>query len=118
MFHGRCTTFEEMAALKEHFDFEKIPGYRSSSKKRFNQAGDDLATTFYPFISEATAHVPLWKSFSRRSQSLSIQSLLYHILNLHLRRFQLVEGFGLKQCFSVKFDGLCRPSYEQLCQSL
>ncbi|GKA20636.1 hypothetical protein Tco_0700625, partial [Tanacetum coccineum] len=63
-----CTTFEEVAALKEPFDLEKIPGYRSSFKKRFNQVGDDLATTFYPFIAEATARVPLWKSCSRRSQ--------------------------------------------------
>ncbi|GKA79608.1 retrovirus-related pol polyprotein from transposon TNT 1-94 [Tanacetum coccineum] len=79
-----CTTFEEVAALKEPFDLENMPSYRSSSKKRFNQAGDDLATTFYPFIAEATTHVPLWKSCSRRSQSLSVQSLLHHILNLHL----------------------------------
>nr|GEW75848.1 hypothetical protein [Tanacetum cinerariifolium] len=34
---------------------EKMPGYRSSLKKEFDQAGDDLATASYPFIAEATA---------------------------------------------------------------
>ncbi|GJS19241.1 hypothetical protein Tco_0447873 [Tanacetum coccineum] len=53
MFHSRCTTFEEVAALKEPFDLEKMPGYRPFSKKEFDQAGDDLATTSYPFIAEA-----------------------------------------------------------------
>ncbi|GJY12018.1 hypothetical protein Tco_0381327 [Tanacetum coccineum] len=32
-----------------------IHGYRSSSKKEFDQASDDLTTTSYPFIAEATA---------------------------------------------------------------
>ncbi|GJR37252.1 hypothetical protein Tco_1212936 [Tanacetum coccineum] len=36
MFRGRCTTFEEVAALKEPFDLEMIPGYRSSSKKELD----------------------------------------------------------------------------------
>ncbi|GKC08029.1 hypothetical protein Tco_0999639 [Tanacetum coccineum] len=34
--------------------WEKMHGYHPSSKKAFDQAGDDLATTSYPFISEAT----------------------------------------------------------------
>ncbi|GKC57043.1 hypothetical protein Tco_1084641, partial [Tanacetum coccineum] len=55
MFRGRCTAFEEVAALKEPFDLEMIHGYRSSSKKEFDQASDDLTTTSYPFIAEATA---------------------------------------------------------------
>ncbi|GJY53437.1 hypothetical protein Tco_0445101 [Tanacetum coccineum] len=33
MFHGRCTTFEEVADLKEPFDLEKMPGYHHSFKK-------------------------------------------------------------------------------------
>nr|GFC57121.1 hypothetical protein [Tanacetum cinerariifolium] len=36
MFHRRCTTFDEVAALKEPFDLEKMHSYRSSSKKEFN----------------------------------------------------------------------------------
>ncbi|GKE22509.1 hypothetical protein Tco_1434021 [Tanacetum coccineum] len=55
MFQGRCTTFEEVAALKEPFDLEKMPGYHHSFKKDFDQAGDDLVTASYPFIAEATA---------------------------------------------------------------
>nr|GEY31573.1 hypothetical protein [Tanacetum cinerariifolium] len=39
MLCGRCTTFEEVAALKEPFDLEKMSGYRSSSKKEFDQRG-------------------------------------------------------------------------------
>ncbi|GJZ07513.1 hypothetical protein Tco_0541306 [Tanacetum coccineum] len=56
IFHGRCTTFKEVAALKEPFTLEKMPGYRSSFEKEFNQAGDELATASYPFISEASAN--------------------------------------------------------------
>ncbi|GKC66430.1 hypothetical protein Tco_1099028, partial [Tanacetum coccineum] len=54
MFHDRCIAFEEVAALKEPFDLEKMSGYRSSSKQEFDQAGDDLSTASYPFIVEAT----------------------------------------------------------------
>ncbi|GKF56455.1 hypothetical protein Tco_0166795 [Tanacetum coccineum] len=55
MFHGRCIAFEEVAALKEPFDLEKMTSYYSSSKKEFDQVGDDLAISSYPFIAEATA---------------------------------------------------------------
>ncbi|GJV24047.1 hypothetical protein Tco_1376742 [Tanacetum coccineum] len=55
IFRGRCTTFEEVATLKEPFTLEKMLGYRSSYEKEFNQAGDELATASYPFISEAPA---------------------------------------------------------------
>ncbi|GJU86557.1 reverse transcriptase domain-containing protein [Tanacetum coccineum] len=55
IFHGRYTAFKEVATLKEPFTLEKMPGYRSSFEKEFNQAGDDLATASYPFISEASA---------------------------------------------------------------
>nr|GEV32512.1 hypothetical protein [Tanacetum cinerariifolium] len=33
LFHGRCTTLEEVAALKEPFKLEKMPCYRPLSKK-------------------------------------------------------------------------------------
>ncbi|GKD39423.1 hypothetical protein Tco_1259630 [Tanacetum coccineum] len=55
IFRGRCTTFEEVAILKEPFTLEKMLGYLSSYVKEFNQAGDELATASYPFISEAPA---------------------------------------------------------------
>ncbi|GKC36614.1 hypothetical protein Tco_1048998, partial [Tanacetum coccineum] len=54
MFRGWCTAFEEVADLKEPFILEKMPGYRPSFGKEFNQAGDDLAIASYPFIAEAT----------------------------------------------------------------
>ncbi|GJZ81387.1 hypothetical protein Tco_0646381 [Tanacetum coccineum] len=68
----RCITFKEVAALKEPFDLEKIPGYRPSSKKEFNQVGDDLATASYPFISEAIVdpYASLEELLSKKPKSL------------------------------------------------
>ncbi|GJX78878.1 hypothetical protein Tco_0327027 [Tanacetum coccineum] len=43
-----------VATLKEPFDLEKMSGYRPSSKKEFDQAGDDLATASYPFLAKPT----------------------------------------------------------------
>ncbi|GJV50751.1 hypothetical protein Tco_1446492 [Tanacetum coccineum] len=56
MFHGRCTTYEEVGNLKEPFILKKMPGYRTSSRKEFDQAGDYLATASHPFITKATAN--------------------------------------------------------------
>ncbi|GJZ97773.1 hypothetical protein Tco_0670226 [Tanacetum coccineum] len=53
MFRGRCLNFKEVAALNEPFILEKMPCYHSSAKKGFDQAGDDLATASYPFVTEA-----------------------------------------------------------------
>ncbi|GKD24476.1 hypothetical protein Tco_1230690 [Tanacetum coccineum] len=36
LFHGKSTTLEEVAALKEPFKLEKMPGYRPISKKEFD----------------------------------------------------------------------------------
>ncbi|GJV66365.1 hypothetical protein Tco_1477193 [Tanacetum coccineum] len=60
MFRGRCATFKEVASLKGLFILEKMPGYRSSSKKEFDRAGDGLANASYPFLAEITAdpHAP------------------------------------------------------------
>ncbi|GJX73664.1 hypothetical protein Tco_0312259 [Tanacetum coccineum] len=44
MFYGRCTSFEEVAVLKKPFDLEKMYGYRSSSKKEFDQAISEVRT--------------------------------------------------------------------------
>nr|GEV23393.1 hypothetical protein [Tanacetum cinerariifolium] len=41
MFHGRCSTFEEVDNLKEYFVLEKMPGYRPSSKEEFDRASAD-----------------------------------------------------------------------------
>ncbi|GJS94660.1 hypothetical protein Tco_0801628 [Tanacetum coccineum] len=64
--------------------------------------------------------MPLWKSCSRRSQSLSIRSLLHHILNLRLRRIQLVEGRPIMfsrsnmqklMCGLIMFTKVCKQSF-------
>ncbi|GJY07533.1 hypothetical protein Tco_0374587 [Tanacetum coccineum] len=66
------TAFEEVVDLKEPFVMEKMPGYRPSSRKEFDQAGDDLATASYPFITEATAdpHATIEQLLSKKSRSL------------------------------------------------
>ncbi|GKB70098.1 hypothetical protein Tco_0931510 [Tanacetum coccineum] len=70
--HGRCTTFEEVADLKEPFELEKMHGYRHLSKKEFDQASDNLATASYSFLAEATAdpYAPLDTLLSKRPKSL------------------------------------------------
>ncbi|GKF41812.1 hypothetical protein Tco_0125154 [Tanacetum coccineum] len=72
MFHGRCTAFEEAANLKEPFVLEKMPGYRPSSGKEFDQTGDDLATASYSFITEATAdpYATMEQPLSKKPRSL------------------------------------------------
>ncbi|GJZ04098.1 hypothetical protein Tco_0537373 [Tanacetum coccineum] len=52
--HGRCTTFEEVAKLKEPFVLEKMPDYRTSSKDEYDRAGEDMANASYPFLSKFT----------------------------------------------------------------
>ncbi|GJV82878.1 hypothetical protein Tco_1522776 [Tanacetum coccineum] len=49
--HGRCTTFKEVAKLKEPFVLEKMPDYRTSSKDEYDRAGEDMANASYPFLS-------------------------------------------------------------------
>nr|GEX53694.1 hypothetical protein [Tanacetum cinerariifolium] len=53
LIHGRCSTFEEVASLKEPFELEKMSDHRPLLKREFNQAGDNLATASYPFLEEA-----------------------------------------------------------------
>ncbi|GJV48335.1 hypothetical protein Tco_1438547 [Tanacetum coccineum] len=53
--HGRCTTFEEVVALKEPFELENMHGYFPFPKNEFDQAGDNATTASYPFLVEAIA---------------------------------------------------------------
>ncbi|GJZ37572.1 hypothetical protein Tco_0583763, partial [Tanacetum coccineum] len=55
--HGRCSAFEEAASLKEPFKLEKMPGYRLFSKIEFDQAGDNVVTASYPFLTKATTNL-------------------------------------------------------------
>nr|GEU91845.1 hypothetical protein [Tanacetum cinerariifolium] len=74
----RCTNLEDVTALKEPFDLEKMHGYRSSSKKEFDQAGDDLATASFRFIAEAIAdpYASLEKFLLKKPKSLRTKPAL------------------------------------------
>nr|GEW80724.1 hypothetical protein [Tanacetum cinerariifolium] len=70
--YGRCTALEEVAALKEPFELEKMPGYCPLSKKEFDRAGYDLANASYPFLAEVTTnpYAPLEVLLSKKPKSL------------------------------------------------
>ncbi|GJU54010.1 hypothetical protein Tco_1227724 [Tanacetum coccineum] len=55
IFYGRCKAFEQVAGMKEPFDLSKVKGYRPSYKKEHNQAGNDLDTATFPWLSEFVA---------------------------------------------------------------
>ncbi|GJY86352.1 hypothetical protein Tco_0500378 [Tanacetum coccineum] len=65
-------SFQRGSFFKKSLDLEKMSGYRSSSIKEFDQADDDLATTSYPSIAEATAnpYTSLDKLLSKKPKSL------------------------------------------------
>ncbi|GJU03107.1 hypothetical protein Tco_1113445 [Tanacetum coccineum] len=80
MFRGRCMTFEEVAALNKPFVLEKMPCYRSSSKKGFDQAGDDLAIASYPFVTKAVAdpYATVEQLILKKPKSLCTKPALSH----------------------------------------
>ncbi|GJW32382.1 hypothetical protein Tco_0052414 [Tanacetum coccineum] len=71
IFRGRCIAFKEVAILKDPFTLEKMPSFRSSFEKEFNQADDELATASYPFISEdfADLYASLEELLSKKPRS-------------------------------------------------
>nr|GEV77019.1 hypothetical protein [Tanacetum cinerariifolium] len=72
MLRGRCAAFEEVASLKEPFILENLSGYRYSSKKEFDHAGDGLANASYPYLNEVTnnTYAIIEKLLSKKPQSL------------------------------------------------
>ncbi|GKA67594.1 hypothetical protein Tco_0767511 [Tanacetum coccineum] len=50
--YRRCATFEQVSDMKEPFNFSKVKGYRPSYKKEHSQAGNDLATATFPWLSK------------------------------------------------------------------
>ncbi|GKA30916.1 hypothetical protein Tco_0717221 [Tanacetum coccineum] len=56
IFYGRCAAFEEVTNMKEPFDLAKVKGYRISYKKEHTKAGNDLATTTFPFLLKIIAN--------------------------------------------------------------
>ncbi|GJY81432.1 retrovirus-related pol polyprotein from transposon TNT 1-94 [Tanacetum coccineum] len=55
IFYGRCKAFEQVARMKEPFILLKVKGYRPLYKKEDNQAGNDLTTATFPWLSEFVA---------------------------------------------------------------
>nr|GEU55797.1 hypothetical protein [Tanacetum cinerariifolium] len=93
--YGRCSIFEEVAELKKPFVLEEMPGYRPSSKKEYDQAGNDLADASYPFLAELTADPyasiePYCKGFGAFACPIPI---LITISKTVLRHSKLFEGF-------------------------
>nr|GEU34304.1 hypothetical protein [Tanacetum cinerariifolium] len=70
--YGRCATFEEIAELKRPFVLEEKPGYRPSSNKEYDRAGNDLADASYPFLAELTVdpYASVEQLLSKKPQSL------------------------------------------------
>jgi hypothetical protein len=54
IYHGKCTTLEEVAATGKHVDLSKVPYYSSTHEAEYDQASNILATAEYPFLVEAT----------------------------------------------------------------
>ncbi|GJS16161.1 hypothetical protein Tco_0410633 [Tanacetum coccineum] len=65
-------SFEEVATLNDPFELEKMPSYRPLSKKEFDQAGDNIATASYPFLTGAIddPYAPLEVLLSKKPNSL------------------------------------------------
>ncbi|GJS51893.1 hypothetical protein Tco_0625255 [Tanacetum coccineum] len=72
IFYWRCKAFEQVAAMKEPFDLSKVKGYHPSYKKEHDQAGNDLAITTFPWLSEFIADplAPVKVLLSKKPSSL------------------------------------------------
>nr|GEY55320.1 sulfotransferase 16 [Tanacetum cinerariifolium] len=53
--YRRCDAFEQVADMKEPFDLLKVKGYHPSYKKEYTQAGNELATASFSWLSEFVA---------------------------------------------------------------
>lgn len=54
IYHGKCTTLEEIAATGKPVDFSKVPYYSSTHEAEYNNASNAFAAAEYPFLTEAT----------------------------------------------------------------
>nr|GEX14049.1 hypothetical protein [Tanacetum cinerariifolium] len=72
VFYGRCPALEEVAKMKEPFDLSKVKGYRSTYNKEYIKAGNDLANSTFPFLSEIVADpsAPIKVLLLKKPQSL------------------------------------------------
>ncbi|GJQ92029.1 hypothetical protein Tco_0003168 [Tanacetum coccineum] len=51
----RCAAFEQFTDMKEPFNLSKVKGYRPLYKKEYTQAGNELSTTTFSWLSEFIA---------------------------------------------------------------
>ncbi|GJS71600.1 hypothetical protein Tco_0704441 [Tanacetum coccineum] len=72
VFYVRYAAFEEVVAMKDPFDLAKVKDYQPSYKKEHTQAGNDLATTTFTFLSEVIADpfAPIEDFLSKKPRSL------------------------------------------------
>lgn len=54
MYHGKCITLEEIAATGKPVDLSKVPYYRSTHEREYDEASNAVVTAEYPFLREAT----------------------------------------------------------------
>ncbi|GJT53732.1 hypothetical protein Tco_0988786 [Tanacetum coccineum] len=54
IFYGRCAALDEVAKMGKPINLAKIKGYRPTYNKEYTHADNDLATSIFPFLSEAT----------------------------------------------------------------
>ncbi|GJR89790.1 hypothetical protein Tco_0213801 [Tanacetum coccineum] len=54
--YGRCAAFEQVANMKEPFNLLKVKGYQPLYKNEHTQAGNELATATFSWLSEFIAN--------------------------------------------------------------
>lgn len=54
IYHGKCTTLEEIAATGKPVDLSEVTYYRATHKAEYDNASNLLATAEYPFLVDAT----------------------------------------------------------------
>ncbi|GJZ06689.1 hypothetical protein Tco_0540482 [Tanacetum coccineum] len=111
IFRGRCTTFKEVASLKEPFILEKMPGYHTSSKEEFNQACDGLTNASYLFLAEVTAdpYASVEQLLSKKPRFLRSKHALSHFKPSSSKEFEqaiIACDKGLRPTLSFVFKDL------------
>ncbi|GJT92530.1 reverse transcriptase domain-containing protein [Tanacetum coccineum] len=107
IFRGKCTTFKEVASLREPFILEKMPGYHSSSKEEFDRAGDGLANASYPFLAEVTAdpYASVEQLLLKKPQSLRSKPALSHSKPSSLKLCNGLNKWDNTEDVVVRVDG-------------
>ena len=54
MFHGKCTTLEELTKNGEPVILSKVPYYRHSHEREYDDASNAFVSAEFPFLLEAT----------------------------------------------------------------